>query len=401
MPSAEFNYSKEIKDLILEELGRKTNEKEIFSKAKNLGYKSDQHAFRKYLFNLKRKNGIIDSKIKINEEEKKVIKFLENKKSVKLKDLLKTFKGGERRLKRIIDVCRKCGFEISIDNDNVFLSTTNAREPEKIFQLSTTEIVFGILSDPHIGSKSCQITAMNEFSEIMKKNYVKHVFCPGDLVAGYEVYSGQIHDVYAISAQEQVESVLLNLPSGFEWYVLGGNHDYSFIKRGGGFNIITAVANKRTDVHYVGFDDANIPILNNVDVKMWHPSGGVPYAVSYRLQKGVEQITFGELQQIVRGVKDKPTVRFVLAGHLHIQMQAMFGSIWGAQCGAFEGQTNYLKRKGLVPSIGGWIVKATLGKNGLLKNFNSKFYIFDEIIDDYKNYKHTIPEQKIEKPIFE
>ena len=82
-------------------------------------------------------------------------------------------------------------------------------------------------------------------------------------------------------------------------------------------------------------------------------------------------------------------------------MQAMFGSIWGAQCGTFEGQTNYLKRKGLVPSIGGWIVKASLGHNGLLKNFESKFYIFDEIEDDWKNYKHTIPLEQITKPIFE
>ena len=73
----------------------------------------------------------------------------------------------------------------------------------------------------------------------------------------------------------------------------------------------------------------------------------------------------------------------------------------GAQCGSFEGQTNYLKRKGLVPSIGGWIVKATLGLNGLLKNFEAKYYIFNEIEDDYRNYKHSIPDSKIEKPIFE
>ena len=54
-----------------------------------------------------------------------------------------------------------------------------------------------------------------------------------------------------------------------------------------------------------------------------------------------------------------------------------------------------------MPCIGGWIVKATLGKNGLLKNFEAKFYIFDEIENDWKNYVHTIPEQKIIRPIFE
>jgi hypothetical protein len=135
---------------------------------------------------------------------------------------------------------------------------------------------------------------------------------------------------------------------------------------------------------------------------MIHPSGGVPYAISYRLQKTVEQIAYSELSGIAYGSKERPSIRFVLSGHLHIQMQAMFGSILGLQAGCFEGQTNYLKRKGLFPSIGGWIIKASLGKNGLLKNFEAKFYIFEEIIDDWENYHHTVDEEtEIGKPLFE
>lgn len=363
---------------------------------------SNYDSFRKYVFNLKKRDGIIKNTLKIGEIDKKIIKFLDNKKAVKTNEILDTIKCTKKQLEKALYNCKKNGYEIIIDNDFVTLSKINTRGSEKISQVSnSSEITFGIVSDPHFGSKSCQITALNEFSEIMKKEGVKYIFCPGDLVAGYEVYPGQIHDVYAISAKEQEETVLLNLPTGFEWYVLGGNHDYSFVKRGGGYNIISVIAAKRSDVHYVGFDVATIPILNNVDLMMVHPSGGVPYSVSYRLQKNIEQITIAELQNVVRGIKDKPTIRFVLLGHLHIQMQAMFGSIWGAQCGTFEGQTNYLKRKGLIPSIGGYIVKASLGKNGLLKNFEAKFYMFDEIEDDWKSYSHSISEQKIEKPIFE
>ena len=396
-------YNMKMVDFIKERLYLGWTIKELFNHLQRSGlYMSNYDSFRKYVFNLKKRDGIIKNTLKIGEIDKKIIKFLDNKKAVKTNEILDTIKCTKKQLEKALYNCKKNGYEIIIDNDFVTLSKINTRDSEKISQVSnSSEITFGIVSDPHFGSKSCQITALNEFAGIMKKEGVKHIFCPGDLVAGYEVYPGQIHDVYAISAKEQEETVLLNLPTGFEWYVLGGNHDYSFIKRGGGYNIISVIAAKRSDVHYVGFDVATIPILNNVDLMMVHPSGGVPYSVSYRLQKNIEQITIAELQNVVRGIKDKPTIRFVLLGHLHIQMQAMFGSIWGAQCGTFEGQTNYLKRKGLIPSIGGYIVKASLGKNGLLKNFEAKFYMFDEIEDDWKSYSHSISEQKIEKPIFE
>jgi DNA-binding Lrp family transcriptional regulator len=397
-------YDDEVVDFILAKISVNCTYKEIFKCLVDRGIldsNSNYVSFERYVTRLTKKKGIIKNNKKISEVDKKIIKLLEIKKAIKLHELTDYLGCNKKTVSNSIKNCVKNGYEIIVNNDLVILSTTNVRESENVPKLGETEVIFGVVSDPHFGSKSCQITALNEFSNIMRRKGVKHVFVPGDLVAGHEVYPGQIHDVYAMSATEQEETTLLNLPTGFDWYVLGGNHDYSYVKRGGGYNIISVIANKRLDVHYVGFDEATIPILNNVDVMLGHPSGGVPYSVSYRLQKNIEQITIGELQNVVRGVKDKPSIRFVLLGHLHIQMQAMFGSIFGAQCGTFEGQTNYLKRKGLVPCIGGWIIKASLGNNGLLKNFDAKFYIFDEVKDDWKNYKHTIPEQKIEKPIFE
>jgi hypothetical protein len=403
MTDSKSLYPKEIDNFIAEKLEDGWSNKKIFTYlTSNDLYHSSYNSFGKYAWKIKKKKGIIRGHNKLKELDEKLIKYCDGKKVNKVSDLLNRFDCSRTELNKSITNCRRNGYEIEIDDNIIILSKTQGREPENISKLSTnSEIVFGIVSDPHFGSKSCQITALNEFAEIMKQKGVRHIFCPGDLVCGYDVYPGQIHDIYATSATEQEETTLLNMPTGFDWYVLGGNHDYSFIKRGGGYNIVSVIASKRSDVHYLGFDQATIPILQNVDAMLVHPSGGVPYSISYRLQKNIEQITISELQNVVRGVKDKPSIRFVLLGHLHIQMQAMFGSIWGAQCGTFEGQTNYLKRKGLIPSIGGWIVKASLGKNGLLKNFESKFYIFDEIQDDWKNYKHTIPDKKIITPIFE
>lgn len=394
-------HSKEVEEFVVNQITKGETYKEIYQKlSTNNDYDFSYDSFTRFALRLKKKYGVIDNGNKIKEIDERIIKLLEYDKIIKISTLLSKLNCKKKELESSIINCQRNGYEIILDGDIVLLSNTNTRDSKNLSTLGSSDIIFGIVSDPHFGSKSCQLTALNEFSDIMRKKGVQHVFVPGDLVSGYDVYPGQIHDVYAITAKEQEDTTLRNLPLGFNWYVLGGNHCYSFVKKAG-YNIISSIANKRSDVHYLGFDVASIPILKNVDLMLVHPSGGVPYSISYRLQKNIEQITISELQNVVRGVKDKPSIRFVLLGHLHIQMQAMFGSIWGAQCGTFEGQTNYLKRKGLIPSIGGWIVKATLGRNGLLKNFEAKFYIFDEIENDWKNYEHTIPEEKIISPIFE
>jgi len=336
----------------------------------------------------------------VDEDAALFLAAVQNKKQVEVLALCEQLDCKPKQIFEYVEYFRTKGVELSLQSGVIFFNTSAPAAVEPVSQIAETEIVFGVASDLHFGSKHCQITALNTFCEICKKKGVKHMFSPGDVVAGYNVYPGQQFDVYALSAQEQESSVVTNLPTGFEWYLLGGNHDYAFIKRGGGHNPVLSIASQREDCHYVGFDQAIIPILNGVDLSMWHPSGGVPYSVSYRLQKGVEQIAYSELTNIVRGVKDKPTIRFILSGHLHIQMQALFGSIFGCQCGTFEGQTNYLQRKNLVPNIGGYIIKAELGRNGLLRNFEAKFYVFEEVEDDWKNYRHSVISPKIEKPVF-
>lgn len=402
-----------IKEFIIEELRKNTSRQEMYFKAKrNLDYNKDYKTFSDYVTKVKRRNVLKknndvlkNEKNKLNHldsNEELILDQLKPKKFIDVKSLAKSLSLNKNEIMALIENLRKKGFEVIYTDDKISLSDHEVVSGNITQPLEDKEIIFGVASDLHFGSKACQLTALNEFCHICKKNDVKYIFSPGDIVAGNNIYPGQLYDIYAMSADKQEQSVIKNLPKGFEWIMIGGNHDYGFIKKGGGHNPLLVIENYRDDVKYVGFDEANVPILNNVDLKMWHPSGGAPYSISYRLQKGIEQIAFDELKSVCDGSKEKPTLRFVLAGHLHIQMQAMFGSIFGMQCGTFEGTTNYLKRKGLSPSIGGWIVKATLGPDTLLKNFEAKFHMFKEIENDWKNYDHEIPVQpRITSPIFE
>jgi len=181
---------------------------------------------------------------------------------------------------------------------------------------------------------------------------------------------------------------LLPRLDGLAYYAIGGNHDYSFLKSVG-YNIVAAFAVAREDVTYLGFDVADVPITDQVDVLLYHPSGGVPYALSYRLQKGMEQIAFEELSTVAKS-GENPKMRLVMAGHLHVSMTMQRGPIMGMQCGCFEGQTNYLKRKMLFPSIGGYVVEMWLTDAGLIQRVRHEWVPFLEIEKDYLNYPELL-----------
>lgn len=401
-------YSYESKKFIVQLVNENYSIKSIYEKFMlRYGYNGSYESFRKFVYRLKKKNisEEVSTDFKKNNDIMKLnfINLLSKRRSFTIIELSNLFNCTPNKIIELVNEFKQEGYEINNDDHLVYMSKNLVLNSNDhiIKPLETDEIIFGVASDLHFGSKSCQITALKDFCEICRLEGVKHIFSPGDLTAGINVYPGQIYDLYESNITGQTNSLLANLPTGFQWYFLGGNHDYAFIKSTG-FNVLSYMANKRDDIHYVSFDDADVPILKNVDLKMIHPSGGIPYSISYRLQKNVEQVAYNELRKLADG-NNKSRIRFILAGHLHIQMQAMFGNIFGCQCGCFEGRTNYLKRKGLFPHIGGYIIKVSLNKNGQIKNFDAKFHMFDEIEDDWKNFNHMFisdESEKIKNPIF-
>jgi hypothetical protein len=181
---------------------------------------------------------------------------------------------------------------------------------------------------------------------------------------------------------------LLPKLDGLVYYTIGGNHDYAYVKLSG-YNIVAAFAAMREDVVYLGFDMADVPITDQVDVRLWHPSGGTPYAVSYRLQKGMQQMAYAALAKAIE-TGENPRMRVVLSGHLHVSMTMQRGPIMGLQCGCFEGQTNYLKRKALFPSIGGYIIELWLTDGGLIQRVRHEWVPYLEIENDYINYPNLL-----------
>jgi predicted phosphodiesterase/biotin operon repressor len=315
----------------------------------------------------------------------------------------------EETVERIIAAMIAAGYGIERDERRIILPSKPSVPPktESLFPVGeTVDVCFGVVSDTHAASNAEQVTALHDFVDVAYNEYgVKDILHAGDAFAGWGVYRGQQTEIYAAKGEEQAEVVANNLPkkSGLRWYLLGGNHDYSFFRLAGLDARKYLASNGRDDITLLPYDEADVPILPGIDARMRHPSGGIPYALSYRGQKGAEQIAQDELMRVVMGEKPTPTIRLVIIGHLHVMYMFDHGPIVVLGAGCFEGRNSYLKRKGLVPHIGGWILRCRF-VDEMLHRIDMVRIRYREIEDDWRSWwvKRQAKREDIEimEPIF-
>lgn len=296
----------------------------------------------------------------------------------------------------IADVRARDGIEIAeIDGELVYGVTQRST----VETLAAKQIVFGVASDLHIGAKAYQPTALSRFVKDCKARGVTHILVPGDVFDGTGIYSGQDLEQYAPTAELQLESAIKTLPSGVQWIMIGGNHDYSWMSKAKGYNILARLETEREDVTFCGFDRAVIPLLPKVDALLWHGMGGSAYAKSYKLQNAVRNIAFDELRKLLNdGVE--PTIRFLFAGHWHIFAEIDDGGIECFLPGAFSGRNNLTDRLGVTPSIRGLIIEAEIDGKGRLSRVRCDKLTYTEITDDWKNYQHEVKKCRTIQPLF-
>jgi len=215
-------------------------------------------------------------------------------------------------------------------------------------------VKMGVVSCSHLGSRNQQLTALESFYDRVVEEKIPVVLNAGDVSDGDgHVYRGQTYDIFIHGADRQRGYIIDNYPqrSGVKTYAISGNHDWSFWQRGG-VDILDAVAAKRSDFVYLGAMAAKIDV-GGVDVYLAHGSGGGAYARSYKSQKRTEQFA----------PEQKPEV--FLLGHYHSwNHMPMYRNVVVWMLGCFQSQTDYLKRLGLYPEIGGLILTIHKGTAG-------------------------------------
>lgn len=239
----------------------------------------------------------------------------------------------------------------------------------QVYSEPASVVIFGLCGDTHGSSSKERNDALCAFYDVCKSEGVTDVLHTGDITAGDRVYPGQMYELTEVGFDAQVDAVVRRYPrrEGIITRFITGNHDLSHFKHTGA-DIGKRIAADRDDMVYLGRYGATVELIPGFDIYLLHQDGGVPYAKSYKRQKIVEGFIGGT----------KP--RIFASGHDHQQINFDYRNVQVYGTGCFEGQTEFLRRKGIEPVIGGWIIEAKLDSNGAIRRIRSEFVKF------YENY---------------
>jgi len=269
----------------------------------------------------------------------------------------------------ILQSLRTKGFSVSVDEarkEAILDKDIEAKPfaPLELEPLYKHKITIGAISDTHLGSRFQQPTLLQTAYQIFDECQVDFVIHLGDLVEGMKLYRGQDQEIFLHSADEQADYTLNHYPtrSAYKTYIISGSHDLVF-KKLAGFDIVKNICSQRSDLVYKGEHGAHTFKMKNLTFDILHPSGGVPYAKSYRLQKVIEG-ALGDIISRVRSHKDLSIIpHFMLMGHLHIMNYTPHIGIDGFMVPCMQTQTPYLKAKGLMPELGILIINVECDDN--------------------------------------
>lgn len=266
--------------------------------------------------------------------------------------------------------------EKSFDNELIILRKENELLKRQLYDITQREsitdykfkgnkIKFGLITDTHLGSLKANEQLLNSAYDIFEQQEIEKVFHAGDLTDGERVYRGQEFELKILGFEAQVEYVVNVYPErqGIETHFIAGNHDESFWRRAGA-DIGLHIAKKRSDMIYLGMCEADINIQMadaNIKLRLWHPTLGTAYAISYQAQRYIESLAGGR----------KPNILGI--GHFHKAEYLFYRNIHSIQGGCCEFQTRFMASKKISAMMGFWVIEASINNDGIV-DITPKFY---------------------------
>lgn len=260
----------------------------------------------------------------------------------------------------LIEAAKVAGYNLEVHHGTLEL---RAPEPSRVEvpvadapDMPGEEIRWGVVSDPHIGSKHHNDYALCKHVEYLQSIGMKHILGPGDWVPGgyrflkYEVTRTGIEDQCEL-AKEKLQSFGRDLV----WHSIAGNHDESFDVGIDASRMIARMMNEDgwTNFRHYGARGARL-ILNGTRVGLHHPGGSLGYAQSYKIQRYIDNTPPAE----------RPEVLFT--GHTHQSLYFERGGVHAFLCGTFEnGDSSFGRMIGGDVQLGGWVISLVRDPTGI------------------------------------
>jgi len=230
---------------------------------------------------------------------------------------------------------------------------------------------FCVYGDTQIGSTKERMDCVDDIYANAQARGITKMFHCGDVLDGHHVYKGHEFEVHKHGFGQQRDWFKERMPHipGIDTYFITGNHDSSF-KKEGGVDVGPDLALARPDWHFVGEDVGRYSLMTEdgleFKVMLMHPTGGTPYAVSYRIQKIIETIPGG----------NKP--HLLAMGHLHkMNLMPNYRNVIGVDAGCTQDQTNFMARFGSAAHKGAWFFEVNFwGEEELQMQVKPEFITF-------------------------
>lgn len=272
-----------------------------------------------------------------------------------------------KRAKAMIEAARSAGYSIALAGGQVgYVPPAMLKSEARVIARPCEEGIFAVVSDTHIGSKYCLEDQLRDhITRAYKDDGVRTIFHPGDILDGCYRHSRWEESHHGYQAQSaRAAKVFPQLP-GLRYVGIIGNHDETF-ESDSGLSVVASLPQVfrdagRSDFELLGARGAYVRFApkggRGVLVELWHPIGGGAYAVSYKLQRHVEEY----------GVGQKPD--FMFAGHWHQQCYIVRRGVHCFSAGTFHGGgSSFGKALGGAQAIGGWTVRYSQTRDGTVRD---------------------------------
>jgi predicted phosphodiesterase len=268
------------------------------------------------------------------------------------------------------------GIDFVVEGGNVVLGGRQPAmgAPEHVIGHASERLRIGIVSDTHGGSKFEQLTALRDFYRQADTAGVDFFVHAGDATQGSDrMHRDQYLGLHSHGADAQAGYVAATYPRserGVPTYIIGGNHDSTFLNDGG-VNVVRRITQERQDLVYLGDDAAYLRVAGLL-AYVAHPSGGGAYAKSYKLQK------------FAAALPPDPPIALLLLGHYHSYAKSLERpDLVALQLPCFQSQYAWLARKGLYPDIGGIILNVWLDDHGRPARIREEIVRYQARDDDW------------------
>lgn len=316
-----------------------------------------------------------------NEEIVEKLKKL-SEKEISLSKLTEELKLNSYEVLALATKLRESGINLAVkrlDDDIYFFNRGEGEVKEDTEYEFTTddnnEFKFVAISDTRLGSKSQQLSILQDiYYKAYKNGYMNVIHC-GNLSEGlYPTSNLDYKDDpnFLEDSIRQIDYIIKYYPhiEGMKTYFITGYKDETHLKKNR-INIGKRISDNRSDMIYLGHSSCNVKI-DKVNMLIFNPKLSKTYTVSYRPQQQIDSFRS----------EDKPDI--LLYGGL-LQLENLpHRNVQCIDVPSVVATTKEMNDKRYSNTVGAWYITIRTNKKGLIENLqtiDSIYYLTDK--EDY------------------